>query len=189
MHLSFAWKAERAAQLMRHGDVIAYPTEAVWGLGCDPLNQSAVQKILTLKSRPVEKGLILISGQEEHFSELLAPFDQAKQDKFFAEGNDRPVTWLVRDIRNIVPDWIKGTHSSVALRYTRHPMSSMLSQKFGGLIVSTSANPAGMTEARSLYEAKKYFGERVAMYAQAPLGGSSGVSRIIDLDSGKVLRG
>jgi L-threonylcarbamoyladenylate synthase len=186
---SFAFKARHAAELMRHGQVIAYPTEAVWGLGCDPFNRAAVYKILALKKRPVEKGLILISGQKEHFLELLKPYSEAKREEFFAAGGTRPVTWLVKDHHNLVPAWVKGSHSSVALRYTRHPMSSLLSKEFGGLLVSTSANPAGMPEARSLYEAQRYFRNGLSMYVQAPLGGSKGVSQIMDLDDGRVLRG
>ena len=64
-----------AVQVFQQGGVLAYPTEAVFGLGCDPDQQSAVQKILTIKKRPIEKGLILLAGE---YKQLQPYIDEQK---------------------------------------------------------------------------------------------------------------
>ena len=187
MHRSFTWKASIAAEHMKLGGVIAYPTEAVWGLGCDPTNETAVTRLLALKKRPIEKGLILISGQTEHFEPLLAPLDAELRQRFL-EASDRPTTWLVPDVAGLVPYWVKGEHRSVALRLTKHPFSVALSKKMGGLLVSTSANPSTKPAAESLYDVRRYFANRLDCVVQAKLGGATQVSQIKDLVSGSVLR-
>jgi L-threonylcarbamoyladenylate synthase len=106
-------KLERAVQQVRRGGVIAYPTEAVWGLGCDPLNSKAVGRLLAIKQRPVEKGLILVAASVEQFApylEHLSPQLLAK----FSQVLPQPVTWLV-SVNSFVPSWISGKFSSVAL--------------------------------------------------------------------------
>ena len=57
------WRVQQAARAIRAGAVIAYPTEAVWGLGCDPWDEDAVERLLAIKSRPVDKGLILVADK------------------------------------------------------------------------------------------------------------------------------
>lgn len=188
MHTSFDWKARMAAEVMRYGGVIAYPTEAVWGLGADPFNEQAVRRILAIKQRPEHKGLILLSGQLAHFSVLIDPLDKSLQQRFF-EPQSRATTWLVPDPKNLVPVWVKGSHSSVAVRVTQHPLCSALTAHFKGPIISTSANPAGFDSAGTLQQAKRYFSNDVDAYAQAPLGGAATASQIKDLKTGKVLRG
>jgi L-threonylcarbamoyladenylate synthase len=187
MHASFDWKAMFAARVLDYGGVIAYPTEAVWGLGADPFQRTAVEKILDLKSRPMHKGLILISGQAEHFLPYLEPLEQSLIDRFFSV-QDRPTTWLVPDVRNQIPYWVKGEHSSVAMRLTTHPVCAALTHHFGGAIISTSANPASKASARSLYEVKCYFQDKLDYCLSAPLGGAGQASQIRDLQSDEVIR-
>uniref|UniRef100_UPI0019827226 L-threonylcarbamoyladenylate synthase n=1 Tax=Pseudomonas viridiflava TaxID=33069 RepID=UPI0019827226 len=69
-----SWRVKQAARVVRNGGVIAYPTEAVWGLGCDPWNAQAVERLLALKQRPVEKGLILVADTIHQFDFLLEDF-------------------------------------------------------------------------------------------------------------------
>ena len=66
-----SWRIQRVARVVREGGVIAYPTEAVWGLGCDPWNETAVDRLLALKERPVHKGLILVADNIRQFDFLL----------------------------------------------------------------------------------------------------------------------
>lgn len=187
MQRAFDWKASLAAEVMQLGGVVAYPTEAVWGLGTDPYQERAVKRILTLKQRPQEKGLILISGQAEHFLPYLEGLPEELVRRFFTQ-QDRPTTWLVPDIHNRVPPWVKGEHSSVAMRLTTHPPCVALSKHFGGVVVSTSANPASKPSAMSLSEVHNYFRGRLEFCYQASLGGGQSASQIKDLESGKVLR-
>jgi L-threonylcarbamoyladenylate synthase len=187
MHASFDWKAMLAAKVLDHGGVIAYPTEAVWGLGADPFNPKAVERILELKQRSIDKGLILVSGQAEHFLPYLEPLEDSLIERFFAP-QDKPTTWLVPDVRSQIPYWVKGQHSSVAMRLTQHPVCAALSQHFGGPVISTSANPASKPSARSLCEVKHYFHDALDFCLSAPLGGAGQASQIRDLRTGTVVR-
>lgn len=180
-----------AAQCLAQGQVLAYPTEAVWGLGCDPYNESAFLEILRLKQRPIEKGVILLAGQLSQVEPLLhnlAP--TIRQQMIETWGNqskqDRATTWLV-PADDSIPAWIKGNHPKVAVRVTNHPQCIALCNAFNGFIVSTSANPAGLTSARSIQEVNQYFGSEVN-YLNGDLGLSQAASRIIDAETGAIIR-
>ena len=180
------FKLQQAADIMHMGGVVAYPTEAVWGLGCDPFDASAVQKILDLKQRPVEKGLILIAADIAMCYDLLSHLSDAQRAQISAQY-ERPTTWLVPDAGR-VPQWVKGEHSSFALRITRHPWAAALSKAFGGPIVSTSANPAGKTEARDRLRLANYFPDGLDYVAPGGVGRAAQPSQIRDLVSGAILR-
>ncbi|MEY2341203.1 L-threonylcarbamoyladenylate synthase [Acidithiobacillus sp. IBUN Pt1247-S3] len=173
----------RAVACLRRGEVLAYPTEGVWGLGCDPKQLPAFRKILRLKGRAQKKGVLLITGQDQHthrYCERDAPLALNPADYW-------PGTTLVLPACAQCPRWIRGRHSGIALRVSAHPAVQQLSAAFGGAIVSTSANPAGKRPARSLREVYRYFGRRVTVLS-ARLGGARRPSTIIDARSGKVLR-
>ncbi|WP_369600542.1 Sua5/YciO/YrdC/YwlC family protein [Hahella sp. SMD15-11] len=174
-----------AVETIRGGGVLAYPTEAVWGLGCDPLNEQAVQRILALKSRPQEKGVILISGQVAHFEPLLAPLPEATRQTIL-DSWPAAVTWIVPD--TTLPVWIRGAHASVAIRVTPHPLVAALTARLGHAIVSTSCNPSDLPEARTLAQARAYFGDRVDAYLPGETLGLDRPSRIMDSVSGRTLR-
>lgn len=181
------WQVQFAANILKGGGVIAHPTEAVWGLACHPDNKQAVYKILDLKTRPVEKGLILVSGEACYFDALLKDLPEALQRKFLAPVT-RPTTWLVPDEANRVPSYIKGRFSSVALRLSTHPLIVELSRRVGAPLVSTSANPSGKHPAMNLREARDYFRGRVDYLLPGRLGGFDKPSEIRDLVSGESLR-
>ena len=131
------FKVRFAVQKINEGKVIVYPTEAVYGLGCDPLNQEAVFNLLTIKNRPVEKGLILIASslsQLEPYLQLNEHIINRIQTTW-----PGPVTWII-PVQPWVPTWLTGKHSSLAVRVTAHPVARLLCQKNGGPLVSTSAN-------------------------------------------------
>lgn len=171
---------------MAVGEVIAYPTEAVWGLGCDPLNPYAVEKLLALKQRPVEKGLILIAAELNQFSSLLENLT-ANQLQQLAAPQTKPITWLV-PASATVPAWIKGNHSSVAIRLVKHPVAAALCRLVGGPIVSTSANPGTRREARTALAVRRYFGNQLAAICPGKVGPNARPSEIRDLASGQVIR-
>lgn len=127
---------------LQQGGIIAYPTEAVYGYGCDPSNEDAVLSLLTLKNRPWQKGLILIAANLDQIAPLLAPLSQQQQQQLEASWPG-PVTWLIPDEKQLVPRWVKGDHPSVAVRVTAHPTARRLCERWGGPIVSTSANRSG----------------------------------------------
>ena len=180
-----------AAKHLKRGQVLAYPTEAVWGLGCDPFDQQAFLEILRLKQRPMEKGVILLAGQVSQVEHLLARLDLSKRQAIIESWThrshaERAITWLL-DADESIPHWIRGQHPKVAVRVTNHPLCTGLCNAFGGFIVSTSANPAGCTSARSLQEANQYFGSELK-YLNGDLGLSQQPSKIMDAQTGEVIR-
>jgi len=184
---TYAWKIRYAAHVIRQGGVIAHPTEAVWGLACDPFNPQAIATILKLKQRPVSKGLILISGVSEHFDPLLQPLSGELQARFYAPQN-HPSTWLVPDIENKVPKGVKGQHDTVALRVVNHHDLVDLTRLLGHPIVSSSANPAGMEPAKSKLRVHQYFSTQLDYILPAELGGFSRPSIIRDLQTASTVR-
>ena len=179
------WQINYTADIVLRGGVIAYPTEGVWGLGCDPFNERATREILQLKDRPIEKGLILIASSIEQFDFLLHDLPNALLEKL-QQSWPGPFTWVVPHY-NRIPYWITGSHQTVALRVTNHPLVKALCD-LTGPIVSTSANPAGLPSARSRLMVEKYFHKQNILVLNGQLGEAKTASRICDLFSGKVYR-
>lgn len=180
------FQIRRAVRVLRSGGVIAYPTEAVYGLGCDPLNAAAVHRILELKLRPWQKGLILIASDQQQ----LAPFIQPLSTELQAQLDQSwpgPVTWLL-PARPEVPRWLRGEHDSIAVRVTAHLGTIALCQGFGGAIVSTSANPATIEPARDPLKVRRYFSQRLDMILHGPSSGRGRPSEIRDGRSGTLVR-
>ena len=178
-------KLIHCAHLIQAGAVIAYPTEGVWGLGCDPFNVHAVEQILKLKQRPIDKGLILISGQASHFDFLLAELDDAMRQRILSP-QDKATTWLVPH-HGKVPLFVSGASKKVAIRISNHPVVSALSAATGFALISTSANPAGLPSAVNATKVRCYFGSHVAL-APGNTQSNTGASRIIDAETGAILR-
>lgn len=176
----------RVAAVLRRGGVAAYPTEGVWGLGCDPLNRAAVERILQLKGRNARKGLILIAAdlaQLEPYLEGLSP----RQYTQLAESWPDALTWLVPN-NGYAPAWLTGDHSSLAVRIPAHPLARALAAAFGGPIVSTSANPQGRPAATTQLAARLYFGTRVDAYLTGQVLHPNQPSEIRELATGRVIR-
>lgn len=132
------FKIKAAVRHLKAGAIVAYPTEAVYGLGCDPLNEAAVMSLLDIKQRPIEKGLILIASSLAQLSPYLV-LDQTLLQRITATWPG-PVTWVI-PAQSWVPYWLTGAHDSLAVRVTSHPIALDLCAQFGGPLVSTSANP------------------------------------------------
>ena len=132
-----------AAQVLRDGGVLAYPTEAVWGLGCDPFAEAAVLRLLAIKQRAVDKGVILVAADIAQFDGLIdwSRLPRERIDAVQATWPG-PRTWIVPATAR-VPKWITGAHDGVAVRVSDHPDVVALCRAFGGPVVSTSANLAG----------------------------------------------
>lgn len=180
-----------AVETLKKGEVLAYPTEAVWGLGCDPYQQDAFNKILALKQRPISKGVILLSESIARIEGLLASLDADIRAQIIASwqpqtATKRASTWLL-PVSAAIPAWIYGEHDRVAIRVTQHPLCKQLCREFDNMIVSTSANPAGLAPAKTAQEVERYFGQHLAVLS-GELGQSPEPSRIIDAVTGQVIR-
>lgn len=180
------FQLREAVRVLRRGGLIAYPTEAVYGLGCAPLDADAVLRLLALKQRPPEKGLILVAADFAQLEPYLLPLD-AVLERQVAASWPGPVTWLL-PARPEVPRWLRGHHDSLAVRVSAHPLVHALCAAFGGPIVSTSANPAGQRPARDALTVQRLFGARVDRILHAPLGGLGRPTEIRDGRSGRIVR-
>jgi len=179
-------RIRRLAEQMHDGGVIAYPTEAVWGLGCDPFQQEAVERILFLKGRAQAKGLILVAADIEQFEPYLVGISRDQYAKL-EETWPGPNTWLV-PVNGYCPNWISGRFDSVALRVSAHPVVAGLCRAFGGPIVSTSANPQGLPPAISAMHAERYFHGCLAGLAPGLVNTKAKPSTIRDLRTGDIIR-
>jgi len=172
--------AESAAAVLRRGGVIAYPTEAVWGLGCDPFNRDAALRIIRLKRREIDKGLLLVAAGMGQSDDLLAPLGE-KPLAALRQSWPGHVTWLIPDPAGCYPIWIRGQHPTVAVRISDHPVVSSICRAFGKPVVSTSANFAGEPEIRSAEDLRRQFGGEIDYVAAGALGGRDAPSEIRDL--------
>lgn len=171
---------------MARGGVVAYPTEGVWGLGCDPFDRGAVERIYHIKQRPAGKGLILIAHDPAVLEPLLAPLDEATWRTVCASWPG-PVTWVL-PTADSAPYWLTGGRGSIAARVTAHPIARALCERFGGPIVSTSANKSGHRPARSALEVRLRLGRLVDGIVPGPTGGRRRPTPIYDAVTGACLR-
>lgn len=180
-----SWRVQQAARVIQGGGVIAYPTEAVWGLGCDPWDEEAVDRLLAIKSRSVDKGLIVVADNIRQFDFLFEDFPDTWIDRMSATWPG-PNTWLVPH-QGLLPEWVTGVHDTVALRVSDHPVVRELCALVGPLI-STSANPQGLPAAKSRLRVEQYFRGQLDLVLGGALGGRKNPSVIRDLVTGDIVR-
>lgn len=172
---------------LRQQKIIAYPTEAMFGLGCDPDSESAVQMLLALKQRPWQKGLILVAADYTQLTEYIddSKLDDVARARVFARWPG-PVTWVM-PARPGTPRWLTGKFSSLAVRVSAFEPVRRPCLAFGKPLVSTSANLAGQPPARTAGEVREKLGEAFLVMDEA-VEGRLNPSEIRDARSGKVIR-
>ena len=177
----------QAVAALRSGGVIAYPTEAVFGLGCDPHNAAAVARLFELKQRPAEQGVLLIAADFAQVEKYIgaAPPPALARARATWPG---PHTWIFPRAP-ATPPWLAGAHAGIAVRVTAHALAAQLCSAFGGALVSTSANRQGAPPARSAAEVHEAFGDELAYILEGATGGLERPTPIRDAVSGEVFRG
>lgn len=177
-----------AVAALRRGGVVAYPTEAVYGLGCDPHDPAALERLFALKRRPPQRGVLLIAAEFAQVERYIA-LDQvpAAALRQVLASWPGPHTWILPRSA-AVPDWIAGDHAGIALRITAHVPAAALCRAYGGALVSTSANRHGEAPARSAAELRKVFGDALDAIVDAPVGGLERPTTIRDAISGDLVR-
>ncbi|MCJ8320077.1 MAG: L-threonylcarbamoyladenylate synthase [Colwellia sp.] len=174
--------------VFHQGGIIAYPTEAVFGLGCDPDNDQAINKLLALKNRSRDKGLILLAG---NYSQVLPYIDDSAipQDKRFIVLSrwPGPITQILPANKNLSP-LISGIFKTVAVRITNHPDIVQLCKQTGKPIISTSANLSGEPTANTWQEVKQLFPQQLDYILKGQTLGLTKPSTIINAISGAVIR-
>jgi L-threonylcarbamoyladenylate synthase len=174
-----------AVAALRAGGVIAYPTEAVYGLGCDPSNRAAFDKLFALKQRPAEQGVLLIASDFSQIEKFIdAPPSAIARARATWPG---PHTWIFPRSKNS-PAWLAGSHAGIALRVTAHAVAAELCRAFGGAIVSTSANRHGSEPARSSQDVRTAFGQELAYILDGAVGGLDRPTSIRDAVNGEIIR-
>ncbi|MFB3091110.1 MAG: L-threonylcarbamoyladenylate synthase [Gammaproteobacteria bacterium] len=175
----------QAVMALNMGGIIAYPTEAVFGLGCYPEDFCSVAKILSLKDRSVNKGLILIAASVGQIAPYVEyPDDKVKQEVISTWPG--PVTWVL-PAKASVPYWVTGGKNTVAVRVSAHPIAQALCHR-AGVIVSTSANPVRCTPATNVIKVRSYFGNKIDYILPGETGSQRHPTEIREATTGKVLR-
>lgn len=175
-----------AAEVVATGGIVAYPTEGVYGLGCDPLDAAAVSRILTIKQRSIGRGLILVAATFEQLAPYLGELTPGQRERIATPGT-APVTWIAPASEQ-APPWITGDRDTIAVRITLHPLARALCEQCGHALVSTSANLSGQPAARSALAVRRQTGNRVDYLLHGRVGDLGGATPIHDLISGEILR-
>jgi L-threonylcarbamoyladenylate synthase len=183
---NIGYDLERCAKILHSGGVIGYPTEYCFGIGCDPDNHNAINKLLRLKRRDWRKGLILVADNYSRFNRYLALSWSAveQQTKPTWPGH---TTWLI-PARPEASPWLRGQHTTLAVRVSGHRHVRLLSRSFGRALVSTSANSAGQQPVRSAKQLMALFGNALDYIVDARVGGEFAPSAIIRLSDNRVIR-
>ena len=166
-----------------NGSVFAYPTEAVYGLGCDPENEQAVLRLLEIKQRPIDKGLILVAAEFSQVEKYLRPL--CKEQLKFTQPSE---TTYIYPALESAPKWLTGDFNSLAVRISKHPVIREICAEFNSAIVSTSANPAGAAPTKNAQQASMIFGDRIDAIFDGETGDLDKPTEIRDSISGQIIR-
>lgn len=186
MHIPSRWQFRNTVRIIRAGGIVAYPTEAVFGLGCDPYNLDAVWKLIQLKRRAIEKGVILIASDLNQLLPFLRPLDSNIEKKIVASWPG-PMTWLL-PAHPFVSPLLRGRHKSIAVRVTDHPVAANLCRYLGHALVSTSANIAEQRPATNVFEVRLGFGDKIDCLLPGQISGNARPSEIRDALTDKIIR-
>jgi len=173
-----------AARQIKHGGIIAYPTDTIYGLGCDPYNADAVEFLNQIKSRPQSKQFILLVGHFKQIEPLITTSDeQANLIKRTAE----PTSWIV-EASPLTPFWLTSNENTLTIRISKSSVVKKLCEKVGHAIISTSANVSGKKPAKNNLEIRRYFGNTLDCILATNKKLTSKPSKIIRLCDNRIIR-
>lgn len=188
--MNFNSKIKHAAKFIRAGDVIAYPTESVYGLGCDPQNLVAVNKILHIKQRSHTKGLIIVAANIKQILPYIKPLSAENRVKISSPA-DKAITWLIpaqENLSTLLTGTRGGLDKKIAIRISQHPIIKALCLELECAIISTSANISGEAMCWSAQQVKQQLKTGVKYILEGESGGQSKPSEIRDLLSNQQIR-
>lgn len=181
-----ALSLRRAVRQLHRGGLVAYPTEAVYGLGCDPAQTAALQRLLELKGRAAHKGFIVIASRLAWLEELvILPRDAMRQ--VILDSWPGPVTWVL-PARPGLPGLLTGGRPTLAVRHTAHPIAAALSEGAGMALVASSANPSKRPPARSALRVRRFFRNKELFILGGAVGSLPAPTQIRHGATGAVLR-
>lgn len=190
---------QQASDWLNQGNLLAYPTEAVWGIGCDPFNEQAVRHILTIKNRPIDKGMIVITADSQLIDDFFQPLPLTIQNTIrqtWQHSHNQATTFLFPIPCHIdIPNWVTGGRDTLAIRVIHHQAIATLCQTLAktspnnpyGFLISTSCNPSGEAPTTTLEQAQAYFGNSIGYFNAATLGYTQ-PSQIKDALTGEMIR-
>lgn len=175
-----------AINALNKGDIIATPTEAVYGLSVDPQNLNSVESLLNLKQRDPNKGFILVASDVSQLEPYIQPLSAELSEKLNATWPG-PVTWVVPAKEEVSP-LLRGNFDTIAVRVTAHPILAEICEDYGGALISTSANIEGKEPAKTEQQVEEIFEHKVAAIVQGALGREEKPTEIRDAVTGEIIR-
>ncbi len=140
---------QNCIEVLKRGGLILYPTDTIWGIGCDATNASAVKKVYELKKRSDSKALIVLLDSEEHLDHYIVDVPEMATELIHVAV--KPLTIVYEGAFNVAPNLL-GENDSLGIRISNEKFSHELCEKFGRPIVSTSANVSGELSAKTFAE-------------------------------------
>ncbi|VFP82291.1 Sua5/YciO/YrdC/YwlC family protein [Candidatus Erwinia haradaeae] len=178
----------QCAKYVSQSMVVSYPTESVFGLGCNPNSQIAVKYLLSLKKRSVKKGLILVSANYKQLIPWIADEELSDDQRSYMFSRwPGPVTWIV-PARPTTPFWLRGQFTTIAVRVSNHPTVISLCKACNTALVSTSANLTGFLPCRGASEVIENIGNHIPVLV-GQTSGHAHPSEIRNLITGELIRG
>ena len=181
------WLINRLGKAVQRGAVFAYPTDTIWGFGCHPLHAPAVHRILDIKQRPVNKGLILLASDLSYLQPYLNNNLNNKEIRQLESITEQPTTWLAEANKDC-PNWLRGQFPTIAVRLTDHPFVQRLCDTIKAPIISTSANRSGCPTIRNAIQARRQFGAELDFIVEGFRSGGKKASKIKSLASDQIIR-
>jgi len=173
-----------AAHIIRHGGIIAYPTDTIYGLGCDPYNADAVDNINTIKQRPLKKQFILLAGHIDQLKPLIQINNE--QEKRLTQTTE-PTSWITKAGKH-APPWLVDSKNTLTVRISNNKIVQRLCNTLGHAIISTSANPSGKIPAKNSLELHQYFHHTVDKILATNQQLTAKPSKIIRLSDNHIIR-
>jgi L-threonylcarbamoyladenylate synthase len=173
-----------AAHIIKNGGVIAYPTDTIYGLGCDPYNAEAVERINIIKQRPLNKQFILLAGDIEQVRSLISI--TVEQENIITQ-NAKPTSWVVSASEQ-APAWLTDKNHMLTIRITQHDEVKKLCHALGHGIISTSANISGKKPAMNSLQLHRYFHHKVDKILISNKAQATRPSKIIRLCDNYIIR-
>lgn len=130
----------QALEVLKNGGIILYPTDTIWGIGCDATNPEAVEKVFALKGRDKSKSMIVLLHNDNQLAGYVNDIPEVAYD--LIEYSERPLTIIYSNAKNIAANAI-AADGSIGIRVVKHPFCEQLLQRFRKPIISTSANLSG----------------------------------------------
>ena len=149
---------KNALEVLRNGGLILYPTDTIWGIGCDATNPEAVEKVYQLKGRQSDKPLIVLLDNDNKLASYVREIPDVAYE--LIEYAEKPLTIVYDGAKNLAANLI-AEDGSIGIRVTKHQFCTHLLQRFKKPIVSTSANISGEPSPKSFFDISETITEGV----------------------------